>query len=366
MMSDTARFETYKLSCLGTLKAKKLLFLLPGDAIGDNVGYFLFIQAVIEQLAPRRIAVFNAGAASDIYHLDPRIEVFPLWISKQQINAFDRVIDLLDVPELRTLAEKPCDPEVALTTFTGLPPTDLFSTTPKISGIPSRFALFPLASSPMRSLPIELCKYLIRQAAATGVETTIHLNSKQRQSAIYAKALTPLAGERVKFDSGCSSLGELLSVIGSIDYGIFCDSGPAHLSKLFATRGMAIHTSADATPLRGRFANLQTWQSGYIGKYCAAPCGLAGPRVDRKRRIGCMGSLNVPRDELEERAVLIDDATNAAMIANPIPCVAHLNTSKEQIWQAIRSSWTQREPQTGDSRATAGSQPGSCRRRSAR
>ncbi len=345
--SAQARLDTFKASSLKGLVDRKLLFLVPGEAIGDNVGYFFFLQSVIEQLAPARIAVSNTGAASDIYHLDPRIEVFPLWITSEQIRSFDRVIDLLDVPALRELAVKPCDPETALVAYTGMPPTNLYATESESSGKPKQISIFPLASSPMRSLPIELCRYLVRKISEAGIKVTIFLNGKQRQSVVYAQSLQSLAGERVVLHPGCGSLGELLSVIADTDYSVFCDSGPAHLSKLFATRGIAIHTSAEAGPLRGRFNNLQTWQSKFVGKHCAAPCGLAGPWVDGQGRIGCMGSLDLPRQELLKRAVLIDDQTNQSMIADPIPCVDDLNKSREQIWEAIQSSWSSQDVQKG-------------------
>jgi len=340
VMSGEARLEAFELSALKAQAGKRLLFLLPGEAIGDNVGYFLFLRAAIEQLSPKRVAVFNAGAASDIYRLDRRIDVFPLWITTQQLKSFDRVFDLLEVPALRELALRPCDPEGPLCDYTQIAPSLKYQTKPATNRKPASIALFPLASSPMRSLPIGLCQSLIKRIVASDIGVTVYLNEKQRQSLVYSEALSSLQGSRVKIHSGCRSLAELLSAVADTEFGVFCDSGPAHLTKLFGTRGLAIHTSADAKPLRGRFSNLQAWQSGYAGRYCTAPCGLAGPWMDVEKRIGCMGSLGVPQGQLTARAVLIDDRTNRSMISNPIPCVAHLNESQEQIWHAIEASWS--------------------------
>lgn len=339
VLSDRSRLDITAISELHSCSGKRVLFVVPGSAIGDNVGYFLFIQSVIESLGPGGVAILNCGAASDIYRLDPRIEVFPLWISDAEMSNFELVIDFLEVPQIRKITEQPCDPEVVLTECVGLPPSTSYATKSGVSGTPSRISIFPLASSPMRSLPLQLCRHLVSEARSRKVGVTVHLNGMQRQSSAYVQALTPMEGDLVRIDLGSPSLGDLLDAIAGINYGIFCDSGPAHLSKLYAVRGIAIHTSADAQPLRGRFTNLDIWQSAYLGKFCAAPCGLAGPWIDARKRIGCMGSLQVPQAELAERAILIDDFTNQAMIANPIPCVEYLNKTKEQIWRAIEESW---------------------------
>lgn len=340
VLSERARLDTAPLSELSSSTGKRILFVLPGNAVGDNVGYFLFLQSVLEALAPSRVAVMNSGGASDIYHLDSRIEVFPLWIEHAELRGFDLVVDFMEVPRLRKIAESPCDPEVTLTDFADLPPTKAYSTAPRQSGKPASVSIFPLASSPMRSLPLDLCRFLIGKATQSNLPVAVHLNGMQRQSAFYERGLQDLESPTVKLHRGSSSLGDLFSVMENVDYGIFCDSGPAHLSKLTATRGIAVHTSAEAGVLRGRFTNLGIWQSNYVGKYCAAPCGLAGPWVDAAGRIGCMGSLTVPRSELKERAILVDEVTNRAMIEHPIPCVDHLNHTKQQIWEAIETSWS--------------------------
>lgn len=336
IISEQYRPKTFALQGINTRVGRRLLFLLPSDGIGDCVGYFLFLQSVIETIAPARVAVACAGYAADVFSFAGNIKVFPLWISQEVFLEFDHIIDLLDALPLRTIADTPCDIEGALLDAASLSPCIGFGGLKRqIPARSPRIGIFPLSSTPMRSLPPALTVFLAKQLSEFG-HIEIFLNEQQRQSQIYASALSPVPAG-VALNKGFPNLQELLEAMAKIDYGIFSDSGPAHLTKILGLPGLAIHTSADATPLRGRFGNLQTWQSTYEGSFCAAPCGLSGFYVTSDARIGCMGSLACHRSDLTLRVTRMhdDDIIKRLLVEEAIPCVTRLVEEREDILSLI-------------------------------
>lgn len=126
---------------------------------------------------------------------------------------------------------------------------------------------------------------------------------------------------------------------------VTADSGPAHLTKLFATPGTAVYTSAGAEVLQGRFRNLQAWQTRFTGPHCAAPCGLARLRVAADGRIGCMGSLGAPLAELPGLPVDADPAlTERLVLRTPVPCVAALSQQRGDVVEAVLADVRSRRP----------------------
>jgi hypothetical protein len=123
-----------------------------------------------------------------------------------------------------------------------------------------------------------------------------------------------------------------------IDYGIFCDSGPAHLTKLFDAPGFCLFTSVGAGAVRGPFRNLAAWQADYAGPWCRAPCGLVGVMsVNRGEAYGCMDSLGSPRAALVRPARLPEGPIRRLLLEAPAGCVAALTRDRERILAAIRS-----------------------------
>jgi hypothetical protein len=311
------------------------LFLLPSVAIGDCVGYFLFLQSVIKTIGPAKVAVAFAGSAADIFSLAGNIEVFPLWISQDTFQRFDHIIDFLDIPPLRAIAQHSCDIEGVLLDATGLAPcVDYGGMKRQIPASRPRIGIFPLASTPMRSLPPALTVFLAKQLSEFA-RIEVFLDERQRQSQIYASALSQMPAGIV-LNKGLPNLLELLEVMAKIDFGIFSDSGPAHLTKFLGIPGLAIHTSGDAAPLHGRFENLQAWQSTCAGPFCRAPCGLSGFRITSDKRIGCMGSLACHQSELPLRVTRLDDVMiEKLLVEEAIPCVARLVEEEEDILELI-------------------------------
>ncbi len=309
--------------------AKRVLFILPSQALGSNVATLLFLHAFAEQRRPKAIGVFSARSAADIYFATDLAKVYPLWISRRELKEWDLVIDLGHLESRRDIDIWPVDMEADLLAAFGLAPSARFAGGPRPLAPAARgrarprIGILPLASSPLRTLPPPVTLALAEALAPLG-DLALSLNRNQRQGVLYAQAL---AG---RLPAGCEvadvypAIADLMAGIEACDYAVFADSGPAHMSKLHGTPGVAVYSSAPGDVLQGRFTNLRRWTVPFVGPHCASPCGLAKLRQTADGRIGCMGSLGLPLSALPGLPKGGDAAVVDRLFREPVPCLASL------------------------------------------
>ncbi len=305
---------------------RRVLFLMPAEALGENVATLLFLDAFRAAHAPAAIGLAFARSAADIYLAFDFVTVYPLWISRRELKQWDVVVDLNQVMARREIEFWPVDMEAELLGAFGIPPSEAFSA--QAAPLPAdrrpRIGILPLASSPLRTLPPNAVAALATALAEQG-EVTLCLNRNQEQGRILKQALAGRLPEPVTVIEQFESVAGLLTEISHFDYAVYADSGPAHMSKLYARPGVAAYTSAPAGVLQGRFENLAAWASDYSGAHCRAPCGLAKLRQAEDGRIGCMGSLGLAVEALAETPRQAGPGViERLLVAAPVPCVAAL------------------------------------------
>ena len=164
---------------------------------------------------------------------------------------------------------------------------------------------------------------------------------------MYRQAVAP------KLPAGCRivdvfpKIGDLLDAVAAFDYAVFADSGPAHMSKLFGTPGVAVYSSAPGDVLQGRFTNLDRWTIPFSGPWCTAPCGLAKVRQHRDGRIGCMGSLEAPLADLPTLPGRADPRLVEQLFRDPVPCIAALRDSPSLLGDHVIADLTGRLASSG-------------------
>lgn len=306
-------------------RGKRVLFLLPSGALGDNVGTVLFLQAFAEQSGARAIGVFGARSTADMYLQSGIGTVYTLWIGRSQLKRWDLVVDFGHLEGRSRIDLWPVDMEAQLLAAFGLAPARRYG--PEARPLPAgrglRIGILPLASSPLRTLPVETSLALARLLAQEG-EVAICLNANQQQGRLYRDALAPLLPPGCRIVEVFPTTGDLMDAIAGFDYAVFADSGPAHISKLFGTPGVAVYSSAPGEVLQGRFRNLSRWTVPYAGPWCASPCGLAKLRRHRDGRVGCMGSLQAPLEDLPGLPGGSDARVVERLFREPVPCIALL------------------------------------------
>jgi hypothetical protein len=335
---------------------KRALFLLPSEALGDNVPVLCFLAALRERFRMRGVGVFCARSAADIYLTDPSIDVFTLWLPERDLRRYDVLVDLGLLETLHDIDVWPVDLETDLLAAFGLPPSRRYSAEarPVPPEGPLRIGVLPLASSPLRTLPIPATRAICAALAPHGA-VTLCLNKDQHQGVLYRRHIGDLP-PAVSILDGFGSIGDLLHAIAGFDYAVFADSGPAHMAKLFATPGVAVYTSAPGEILQGRFRNLAAWTVPFEGPWCRASCGLAKLRQTADGQVGCMGSLERPLAELPAVARAADPkAVERLLLDAPVPCIAALRDRPEALATFVLDDLTRRRlpsaPPSGTRRA---------------
>ena len=315
---------------------KRVLFILPSQALGDNVSALLFLHAFAEHARPKAVGAFGTRSVSDIYFATQAVRAYPLWIGERELKNWDMAIDLGHLEVRRDIDIWPVDMEGELLAAFRLPPAARFPGTARaipVGGRP-RIGILPLASSPLRTLPPPVTIALAEALAPFG-QIAVSLNRDQKQGQLYAAAVAGKLPSGTEIIDGFPTIGGLLASIDAYDYGVFADSGPAHMSKLFAVPGVAVYSSAPGEVLQGRFTNLKRWTVPFTGPHCASPCGLAKLRQTADGRIGCMGSLGVGLAELPHLPKTSDAAVVARLFAAPVPCIAALAAVPRELVEFV-------------------------------
>jgi hypothetical protein len=324
------------------LEGKRLLFLLPSQALGSNVATVLALAALLEHRRPTKLAVFCAKSAADIYDTFRRIEVFPYWVDLREASRYDYIFDLGQIEGRQDIEIWPIDMEGEILSAFGVPPARAFPAgSAPLPRRQLRVGILPLGSSPLRTLPVAVTAAVAERLRPFG-DVTVYLNRYQLQGRLYRQGLDVLKLPGIKVVDGLDTIGDLMKSIRTLDYGVFADSGPAHMAKLFATPGFAIYTSAPGDILQGRFRNLTHWQVPFVGAHCAAPCGLAKLRLDENGRVGCMGSLETTLEALPKVAGAPNAAAVTKLFEAPVPCVAHLAAMATNVADAAAADLDRR------------------------
>lgn len=320
-------------------RGKSVLFLLPGEALGEAAATYLFLLSFMRHSGARAVGVFCARSCTDIYAREPRLKVFPIWIERRELRRWQIVVDLGQLETRRTIDTWPVDMEgELLAAFGGLPSAadrcpDDGAPRPDRAARP-RIGIFPIASSPLRTLPPPLGLRVAETLAGLG-DLTVVLNTDQRQGRLFAEAIRDRLPPGVKTIGTLPTMAGLMQAIAGFDYAVFADSGPAHLSKLTGTHGLAIYSSAPGDLLQGRFTNLARFQLAFEGPHCRAPCGLAKLRKSDDGRVGCMGSLGLPLDRLPGVAGRSDAGEIDRLQREPVPCLASLVAQPGALLDAL-------------------------------
>lgn len=336
------RWSTYDFS------GKRVLFLLPSHALGANVPVLTFIQSLEERFGLRDAGVFCTGPTHDIYLTNNLVTPYPIWIPKNEFKRWNVVIDLGHLETRQDIDIWPIDMEADLLAAFDLEPSNHYTGVARpLPARDRRIGILPLASSPLRTLPVETTKALVRSLMRFG-QVTLCLNRNQHQGMLYRQALGEIDPSVETIDV-FDSIGALLESIQKFDYAVFADSGPAHMSKLFGTAGVAVYTSAPGDVLQGRFKNLTAWTVPYSGDYCQAPCGLARVRATANGTVGCMGSLKTTLDGLPNLPRgRQPDVVKRLLLDDPVPCIAHLRDTTNELVEFV----------IGDLAARIGRRPG--------
>jgi hypothetical protein len=300
IISEQRAVEVSPLRSVRAARGKSILVLLPSEGLGDCILYAGAIRQLAQAFSPARLAIAFCGGSTDVFaHLHMAVEAYPLLLPRRVLLDADLVIDFkADIPELRHAGLEMVAIDTLILRHLGLPTSYRWPHRRAPRRV-RRIGIFPQSSSPIRTLPPALTGFLVAELRARGFAVEVMLEPRFRQGWLYRESLVAMLGRDAPIVDHLATVDRLLEFIRDSDYGVFCDSGPAHASKLSDLPGFGIYTTVAADIVQGGFTNLARWSADYAGDWCRAPCGLVKlMRTADGDRYGCMGSLRCRRADL--------------------------------------------------------------------
>jgi len=315
----------------------RVLVVMPSNAIGDCAMVLCALAAVKDAAPDLELGVAFVGRSHPVFPWDPDIRVHPYVLHENELKQYQGLVDLYNFKAWGGQAYTPFDFEGELLKAFAVPPS------PRIAGKgrPPRdpnnpvIRVFPLASSPVRNLPPAATAALARAAADVG-QVEIVLSPYQPETDRYIAALKDELPAGVGITTDIRRTRDLIKKVAETDYGIFTDSGPCHIAKLYDVMGFAVFTTIPAELRVGRYHNIRVWQARYSGRHCTAPCGLSMLLRTPSGKRGCWETLGPEHGGYRVSKVVGDrDECFGFTFVNPVPCVATLRDGAPDLAQAL-------------------------------
>ena len=118
----------------------------------------------------------------------------------------------------------------------------------------------------------------------------------------------------------------LIKEISNISFGVFIDSGPLHVAKIYDKKGIFIETSVSNKILLSNTSNIEPVINRYKSPFCNGPCGL----IDIfffKKNTGCYETNKISFQNIKNLKSLKElqrgnkKKNNSHFILNPVGCV---------------------------------------------
>tara|TARA_Y100000588_G_scaffold198355_1_gene212155 strand:- start:56 stop:1000 length:945 start_codon:yes stop_codon:yes gene_type:complete len=195
-----------------------------------------------------------------------------------------------------------------------------------------KISIFPLSNSPIRTMPIEvltqLTELLVKQ-----FKIEIFLNQNLEVSQLFYKKIT---NKNLTFIDP-KNKQDLISAIQKIDYGVFMDSGPLHIAKMFNKKGVLLETSVSSKILLKNYKMIKGVENSFSSLYCKAPCGLTDI-FNYNNKHGCFDSLKINSAQIKRdnyQNIMHRGVKNYYMknFIKPVGCAYSLNV--QNIYNAV-------------------------------
>ena len=315
---------------------KNIVFCLPPSiGLGDAIEYAMAIKYIRENITFDKLAIAFSGGLSflfnDYFQLD---KIYPHIIKKDDINKFDTIYHL--TLEIKSLVnQKYCRSNIFEEIIQHF---NISNTKKKIVKDCTNFkinkiSIFPLSSSPIRTMPLNILNELIKKLKKN-YNIEIFLDSNlEISNYLYDK----INFENILVIDPKNKL-ELISAIKNIEYGLFMDSGPLHIAKMFNKRGILLESSVSSKILLSNYSLIKSIENKFLSDFCKAPCGLTDI-FNYNNNYGCYDSLKLKSTKFINnnfKNMINRGVKNYYMenIKKPVGCLSSLNVQK--IYNVIK------------------------------
>ena len=314
---------------------KKILFFLPPNiGLGDAVEYASALKLVSDSNIFEKLAVAFMGEFQFLFEDYFKLKNnFPYIINDVDLEKFDTIFHLtLEIQSLINQKYSRSDIYSEIISFFKIKDIKPKSIQKSKNCKIKKISIFPLSNSPIRTMPIEiLIKLTSLLRKHFNIEVFLNQNS-EISNLLYKK----LINEDVNIIDP-KNTEALISSIKKIEYGIFMDSGPLHVAKMFNKKGLLIETTVSSKILLGKYKMIKGIENTFSSFFCMAPCGLTDI-FNHNNNHGCFDSLQIEKAKFKRdnyKNMISRGVKNhyKKFFFKPVGCLSSLNV--QNIYNAI-------------------------------
>ena len=270
--------------------SKKILFCLPPSiGLGDAIEYAMAIKKITERITFDKVGVSFPGKYSFIFRDFFKLPIiYPFTIKKNEIDSFDTIFHLtLEIKSLVNQKYSRSNIFEEIINFFNIKNLQKKQIQTKRKCRINKISIFPVSSSPIRTMPIKILKELIKVLTKDYVIEIFLDHSSEISNFLHDNINTEMI--HIINPIGTS---DLISSIKKIQYGIFMDSGPLHVAKMLNKRGLLLESSVSSKILLKNYNLIKGIENNFTSAYCDAPCGLTDI-FNYQNSFGCYDSLRL-------------------------------------------------------------------------
>ena len=273
---------------------RSILFCLPPNlGLGDAVEYSLAIKSIVKNKKYKKIGVAHVGKYDSVFKKLFNIDFVCDYVSEEFVKSFDTTFHFtLEINQLKFQKYNRQDIEELITNYFNVPlyrkKINKYNYNKNIKVI----SIFPVSNSPLRTIPLFLINSIINNFI-NKYKIEVYLDESTISNYIFNNI--NLKKDILFYYP--KTYQSLINKIKNIEFGIFPDSGPLHIAKIYNKKGILILSSVKKEILLNNFSSIKAIESKYRSDYCEGPCGLVNV-FEYKNKAGCYDSLCIKKDEI--------------------------------------------------------------------
>ena len=311
-----------------TFIGKNLLICLPPKfGLGDAIEYGIAIKSLIVSNKFSRVGVAYCGSHNYVFkNIFLFLDVYPFVVSEDVVKEYDTVFHItLEIESFKFQKYKRSNIASEICKYFNIDTIDFkLKKNNQINNFRKTISVFPISTSVIRSLPYEALE-----------EITNNFNKEFQVRIIiddsdFAKDLVEKnKRNNFKFVKP-KGIQNLISEIMKTNFGIFVDSGPLHLAKIFDIKGVLIETSVSSKTLLTNSQKIFPIENSYKSDYCFGPCGLVDV-FSYEKNVGCYETNKITFENIKLLKKFKNlqrwnkKEINSQFFSNPVGCVKKID-----------------------------------------
>lgn len=314
-----------------TIGKKLLICLPPKYGVGDAVEYSIALKSLISSNKFEKIAIAYCGKHEYVFKNFFLIKnVYPVIIPDDEVKKYDTVFHVtLEVEALKfqkysrsNIAFEICKHfNVKLVNYK-IKNNNFLKNNKTIS-------IFPVSTSVIRSLSNNVIDQLLEILKKEFIFKFI-IDDSSFSTYLEKKIKEKHKETNIEFIKP-RNIKELINEVSKINFGVFVDSGPLHIAKIFDKKGIFLETSVSKDILLSNSNKIYTVKNFYRSDYCSGPCGLVD--IFSHNTVGCYETNKTSFEKIKNIEMLKNiQRFNKKdyiehFIHNPVGCVKNISVN---------------------------------------